>query len=103
MATEQGASVSGDIKPGDLVMVVRGLPCCGWSKDVRMGKPFKVGRLVPLYDLHCLHCNSTVADGTIAAIGENPRDGGFLSMLIKIDPPAEGDSLPTRTDLEVPA
>lgn len=86
-----------NIKKGDLVMVVKPTTCCGNTKAV--GRIFTV-RSVALRDAHCVHCWHT--EIKITAI----RDDGMMygiDRLKKIDPPAHGDSLPTRADLEVTA
>ena len=81
------------IKAGDLVMVVKALPCCGSAAAV--GTIFKVesfggrGR--------CVYCKA------VRIVTTARRENGFvyeLSRLIRIDPPATGDSLPTRKDIE---
>lgn len=86
-----------DIKPGDLVMIVKPMPCCG--DNATLGNVFIVKSI-------------SGSDGVCGACGDYQEfamdalrpDGGYtqLSRLKKIDPPAEGDSLPTRKDLEVP-
>lgn len=81
------------IKAGDLVMVVKPSPCCGSVDDV--GRIFTV-EIVELYEGVCTSCN--FASESTDAIDGN--DLGFpLGCLKKIDPPADGDSLPTRKDL----
>lgn len=88
------------IKPGDLVMVVKPVPCCG-TED-RMGLTSTVQE-TPRWALYaqCRHC------GEVDYAVENYRDLGdgayHVDTLKKVDPPAEGDSLPTRADIEVPA
>lgn len=89
--------MSQDIKPGDMVMIVYARPCCGELSSLH-GIPFIAGKSKD----HCL-CN---ACGTVL---NEPCVLGLRGYTIpkrvlkKIDPPADGDSLPTRRDLDVPA
>lgn len=85
------------IKAGDLVMVVRPSPCCGNFSDA--GRIFRVKEIMrgPGRCPSCLE----VAQVTAAMIDH--RYGLEVFCLKRIDPPSEGDSLPTRKDLEVPA
>ncbi|WP_343724899.1 hypothetical protein [Herbaspirillum huttiense] len=88
-----------DIKTSDLVMIIRLRQCCG--KGV-LGATFTAGRV--LHDAYhrCSHCGVISRATTII---ENDKQGLFIPAyrVKKIDPPAEGDSLPTRADLEVTA
>lgn len=87
-----------DIKVGDLVMVVRKTRCCSRGKTT--GKVFRVAKNDGVVTGECGACGATVTDEYI----ENEDGHGFSGYrLKKIDPPAEGDSLPTRADLEVTA
>lgn len=86
-----------NIKKGDLVMVVKPTPCCG---DVTiLGSVFTAGG--PRKKLSfCAYCGH----GYEMASVEHPEGGRVLiHRLKKIDPPADGDSLPTRADIEVTA
>jgi hypothetical protein len=71
-----------DIKAGDLVMVVRGTPCCDGPKDI--GIPFTVERVVG--SGFCLLCLKPNTEPIVVAVGE--LSGFAVSQLIKIDPPA---------------
>jgi hypothetical protein len=89
--------MSSDIKAGDWVMVVRPMPCCGQSPA--LGSVFVVEQVMFCHG-DCDICGTS--DSGIAAIC--PQGYAFeLNRLKKIDPPATGDSLPTRIDLEVTA
>jgi len=98
--------MSDEIKSGDLVMVVRGLPCCGFMGLAHFGLTFIVTAVFPAPPgLSCKCCNAP-ASAAAPCVGANisgEADAMLMSMVKKIDPPAEGDSLPTRRDLEMPA
>lgn len=88
------------IKPGDLVMVVLPNVCCGATDSVG-----KVGTVEPNPDwatyAQCDFCGATNRDTNIFRTIEG---GGYhVGTLQKIDPPAVGDSVPTRSDIEVEA
>lgn len=84
------------IKTGDLVMVVKPSPCCGTMS--RVGLTFKVAGIVGR--ARCHHCGEINTNGSVRA---SHNLGFSAKRLKKIDPPAEGDSLPTRADIEVAA
>ena len=86
------------IKTGDLVMVVRPAPCCGSA--VRLGLLF-IATTGKGFGVRCLNCGIHTYGGFF--IDGSTGHGYLTSRLKKIDPPAEGDSLPTRADIEVPA
>lgn len=88
-----------DIKPGDLVMVVKSSLCCG---DVsRIGEIFRAqGVGIRPYAV-CVHCGREATN--YFGVHKRGRYWHSASRLKKIDPPAEGDSLPTRREIEVPA
>jgi len=94
--------MSQDIKPGDLVMIVKALPCCGYRIS-RMFQPFIAGSYGTSDGVGCKSCGAAImyrdAGPAVGAFG------GYVlvSLLKKIDPPADGDSLPTRKELEQPA
>ena len=84
------------IKAGDLVMVVRAQPCCGYNRIL--------GRIYKVVDLsrnqtECLICGATHPSNYVIAKA-NSDTGCLTNTLIRIDPPATGDSLPTRKDIE---
>jgi len=77
-----------NIKKGDLVMVVRPAPCCGSSGG--LGRAFIVD-VLDRTDTHTNCCGET--DREMCAWGVGDDDEGFyLKQLIKIDPPAEGET-----------
>lgn len=88
-----------DIKPGDLVMVIKPTPCCGYDRS--LGEVFRAKAVERRPRSRCLHCGSLFVNCLAAQRG--PSSWGLTYRLKKIDPPAEGDSLPTRRDLEVEA
>jgi hypothetical protein len=59
-----------DIKVGDLVVVVRGMPCCG-SDTKSLGKTYVVSDIIEYKDNYCLNCNVWLGSGLAAmyAIG----------------------------------
>ncbi len=80
------------IKVGDLVMVVRGMPCCGISKT--LGKPFIVAG-IKTNTLPCCFCKKV--ERSIDAL-----DSGQwvpFHQLTRIDPPA----IPETTEQEIAA
>jgi len=87
--------MSNDIKPGDLVIKVRPTTCCGNPSNI--GIPFKVAKL-HYGNFTCRDCGAFHEN---IAAGNNYGDlGGEIECLIKIDPPENGDTLPTRKELE---
>lgn len=92
--------MNGSIKPGDLVMVVKANECCGDTSS--LGQVFTVAELKPQSICRCSGCGGNCW-GTYVADAGKPGTGELLSQVVKIDPPAEGDSLPTRQDLEITA
>ena len=92
--------MSKDIKPGDLVMKVKPNTCCG---DPNMlGVPYTVCEILHRTCTECARCGAIMYQSLVTGT-HDPNGGCELECLIKIDPPAEGDSLPTRKDIEVPA
>lgn len=83
-----------NIKAGDLVMVVRAMPCCGGIRQ--FGTVFRVTDVKSEWG-YCTFCGhikyATLASGDKSFFRE-------VVTLKKIDPPEEGDSLPTRKDIE---
>lgn len=88
--------MSNGIKVGDLVMVVKPQPCCGGSISCGI-----IGIVSSIKTTnHCKTCKTKYEPETAAELASRLVR---LSRLKKIDPPAEGDSLPTRADLEISA
>ena len=82
--------MSNDIKPGDLVMVVKPLPCgCKGSRQ-SIGRVFVVARL-STEKSYCAYCKEPFGVITKAntADGVNYR----LTRLIKIDPPKQPETV----------
>lgn len=88
--------MSDKIKPGDLVMIVK--PCLSCGKSRMLGFPYTVEQ-VRKDNIRCGFCGFTKVDMAAFAYGH----GVQLQRLKKIDPPSEGDSLPTRADKEITA
>jgi hypothetical protein len=86
--------MSKQIGKGDLVMVVRPNPCCGRGKT--LGKVFVVQEIRTV-ELKCNGCGRRHPQ-TVAVY--KPYRGLPLPQLKKIDPPATGESLPTRTPIK---
>ena len=81
------------IKVGDLVIVVRPTQCC--NKLDKYGVVFKV------LELGIGLCKACKEPRTVAF---NSANGGYsFYELLRIDPPATDDSLPTRTTPKEPA
>ena len=87
-----------NIKKGDLVMVVRPSPCCGNINAI--GITF-IAMPKTSQRLRCAYCAALTTTGHF--LNSSTGYGYPPSRLKKIDPPSEGDSLPTRKDIEVPA
>jgi len=89
----------GEIKPGDLVMVVKPRPCCGGLTN--LGLTFTVGKIVR-DSLRC-RCGVITHSDPIATTGVINSRGRPEAVLVcclkKIDPPAIGDTLPIREEL----
>lgn len=89
--------MSDQIKVDDLVMMIKGGPCCGKSKFI--GIPRTVSHWVNNELAHCTSCGSSrFADGWVLS-GDIFSDAYRLK---KINPPSQGDTLPTRADLDQP-
>lgn len=85
-----------DFKPGDLVMNVKAQPCCGHVYSV--GRAFTVVSRQYL-ESKCHYCGRDL--GTPLAVESEDGKWYLASCLIKIDPPAQGE---TRKELlHVPA
>lgn len=87
-------SGNGEIKVGDLVMVVKGTECCGICEC--LGYTFRV-EWVGVCTGECQNCGD---DGEVLCADDSPdSDEGFpMSLLRRIDPPATGeyDGVPVR-------
>ena len=88
-----------DIKAGDLVMVVRPMPCCGNLSWV--GRIFKAG-VVEQCSYGCSQCGRHSIELTTELSGFSPIGQPYaveISRLIKIDPPAQPESTETRKEI----
>ena len=94
--------MSEPIKVGDLVMVVRGNPCCGQSYS--LGKIFCVAEIDTVYGSTCTFCGAPVEYALPAAF-RNVGDmtGSQLRKLKRIDPPADAVSEDARKTIKEPA
>lgn len=88
-----------DFKPGDLAMVIKLSPCCARGTS---GMIFTVGSVSFQARSRCSMCGS-VRTSTVVTRSDDSMRAIDVVRLLKIDPPADGDSLPTRLDIEVPA
>lgn len=90
--------MTSDIKPGDLVMVVRPRPCCGDMSAI--GRVAKVVEMPSQQKaVCCLQCLCKFED----LISFRKLDDGNVchaSRLIKIDPPALADEVERVRELE---
>lgn len=81
------------IGKGDLVMVVRGAPCCG--NPFGLGLPFRVLKMVS--DGYCIHCFTSESD-----VAYSEAAGGYsVRQLIRIDPDILSADVPTKEELTV--
>jgi len=86
-------------KKGDLVMLVRGMHCCGQTDhDEPYGLTFSISSVFVDYG-ECIHCGYKGNEEV------TPHKGIFIltSRLKKIDPPAEGETREAYKNLKVPA
>lgn len=97
--TPLSMGMSKPIAAGDLVCVIRPMPCCGSPRAV--GWHFTVQRIEPARTYDCSLCGHTVSDGRPLAFGNGPEHDGFMdvSLLQRIDPAAKKES--TETELEL--
>ena len=88
-----------EIKKGDLVMVVRGVPCCG--RTDKLGSVFVVleGRVTP--NVTCAYCGASLPHGDVSVMC-NDGHARQRYRLKKIDPPATGDEVSTRVTKKQP-
>lgn len=73
-----------EIKPGDLVMIVKATACCGNPKGI--GGVFRVAAVELGVMFECCFCHADMSE----PVALSHKDEGIrFSELIKIDPPAE--------------
>lgn len=86
--------MSEEIKAGELVMVVRGMPCC--NRSGYFGFTFKVGEIFLSSDLSsyaCKFCGTEAKDYGLSAEDTTGDYTFFLCELKRIDPPALPESV----------
>ena len=83
------------IKAGDLVMVVRPLPCCGHAKHI--GRTFVVGHVARLMG-KCPNCKEWFS-AVDCAMEVEENVGMLVQCLIRIDPPALPESIDTEREV----
>ena len=86
------------IRVGDLVMVVRGLPCCG--KGVKFGATYTVSKIVLETKVHCNYCGHKYAEVNVAVSEHFGGRGVMLSRLKKIHPPELPETVDERQEVE---
>jgi hypothetical protein len=74
------------IEAGDLVMVVKPLPCCGLTGFI--GHTYKAGHIQRYDRVHCSNCRTIHKDSVVVFEDGTPNFGFLIGRLIKIDPPA---------------
>ena len=84
-----------NIKPGDLVMVVRGRECCG-AVGTAIGRVFRVRKIYRGPVNPCNECGSN-ADRTLAM--EEELLGYAVSRLKRLDPDALKDDIHTTDEV----
>jgi hypothetical protein len=90
--------MSGRIRAGDLVVVVRGLPCAVGDMNA-VGYVFQVREIIQNATASCVRCHGKHAGVTLALV--RGTEGVELSRLQRIDPPAE--LLRRRNNVELTA
>lgn len=87
--------MSDQIKPGDLVMVVKPTPCCHNFHGV--GEISKVAS-IHIEDFVCYHCNFEMSGALVQT-----SVGWFapVTVLKKLNPPADEETRETTKELEV--
>ncbi len=87
------------IRAGDLVMIVRAMPCCGALTGVE-GAPFVVTRVIRIYfNTRCVSCRHLFLGDGLAAMGSAINRPIRLERLQKINPPAIKQSTERETEL----
>lgn len=84
-------------KKGDLVMVVKSMPCCGNVSAI--GRVERIDGVGPGSEWECNWCDKDMDDYCVALFSGD--DGMPTCTLIKIDPPADQDQETTNKELEV--
>lgn len=89
--------MSSDIKPGDLVMVVKPTPCCNKSHDV--GRVFTVGTIEHRLSA-CEACGVISTENMVTPVGESNK-GCAPYVLKRLDSPSVMESPAIAKELEV--
>lgn len=89
--------MSDQIKPGDLVMVVKTMPCCGY--DGGLGTVFRASEITQEY-VKCSGCEA-VRFNENELVGIDEESCVETYRLKKLNPPAEEESRETTKELEV--
>lgn len=94
--------MSEPIKAGDLVQIVKAMPC---GCHTRIGYPFVVKKILTFNQAYCTDCGALYAGITkVAETGLIGKDQFFdVRCLIKINPPPLEETEHTTLDIEVPA
>jgi hypothetical protein len=86
-----------EFKKGDLVMVVRGNPCCGEGKTT--GKVFTVEKIKPSSSTGlCNGCFTAYPAGTLLVMPVGEKLGFLPVRLKKLDAPLEDTSITTKEE-----
>ena len=93
--------MSEPIKVGDLVQVVRGMPCCGKITQL-MGTVFKVSALVDNEGTTCITCGAIVKRIDPISVRGHPQFAFQLSRLKRIPPLSELEGERTEETLLLP-
>lgn len=88
-----------DIKVNDMVMVIKGRPCCGFTGD-KLGLTYVVTELKRIGGIQCKRCKKEI--NTTFVIGKNASTtrtilGYQISQVIKVNPPPVDETLDTTT------
>lgn len=90
--------MSNEIKPGDLVMVVRGMKCCGFIGKLTLGSVHKIVEIANSW-CQCAKCY-TVHEVDACCVGDTGL-AMFNYMVKKLPPPALSDESETNKELEI--
>ena len=87
--------MNNEIRPGDLVMVVRPTACCGKSNSI--GKIFSVVAIESKL-ASCKWCGRSVKQKPFAFTGHG-KDAALLSRLQKLNPPSEQEIIEREKEI----
>ena len=86
------------IRPGDLVMVVRGLPCCGKGMD--FGATYIVSGIVREINVNCRFCGHDFGEHYVAVSDHWQGTGISVKRLKKIHPPELPETVDVGQEVE---